>query len=857
MRLLGAAVVSIAAGALMAAVAGAQDEPWRARVSEAVLNLYGATTAPKATLKAQSSSLGARNPSRARYDAAGRLHVDVTFDCAQPSPVRALRQVGFVVGTTLTARPVCILEGWADLRKLPQIAGTAGVTRVDLPHYALHRHPLAAPLQPSPSAAPAAPPSGRRGTASPQGSGGQAIDGEGVALMQVTQFTEKTSITGAGVKLAIISDDATSVATIQGRGELPASVTIVLPSANPAPHSTLTDEGTMMLEEAYAVAPGASLYFCGPETDVEYVSCLQALAADGVAIVSDDLTFPGEDMMSAESALAQGVASVLSSNPGMSLFTVTGNYNGSYWQRAYAPISSGATSISCPTNGQVDAYVESFAGAQYEGLAVAAAVPGIPLVIQWADPFDQNASNFDLYFVDTSYNGGTGVCVPLGGSTATIFETTLDDLENAITGTSNGINPNDSYAILIGTPDTSLAGKEIKLLVAGDGATTLSASTGGSVTSPQAFVASVNTIGAVDGADAVGDTIEPFSGVGPLTLLFPTATSTQAPLVVAPDGIYVDASGTNFASLTATGSLFYGTSAASPNAASVAALLLSAFPTLTPAELTQALESGASMLGSATPNATFGYGRVNAVGALAAITPPSVSGFTSASIVGGSSSGPLAFNVGGTGALTVSVTPASLIPSGSSGLQISPAGCGSSGPATCSVVLTPSLGQAGSTTVTVAVTDGAQRSASYQASVTVTKPAPPTINITAGGSQTLDPSAALAPITLTVAGTGPLSVSLAGGNGTVMLTSGCGSTVMTCTATGMASAAAGSSSIVFTVKDSWSQSTGTTASITVAVPADKGGGGSMDGEVLALASILVALRALALRMQRARAAQPR
>lgn len=602
----------------------------------------------------------------------------------------------------------------------------------------------------------------------------------------------------------------------------------------------------MMLEEAYAVAPGASLYFCGPETDVEYVGCLQALAADGVNIVSDDLTFLPEDMMSTESALATGVSGVLAANAGLSLFTVTGNYNGSYWQGAYNPTSSTAVSTTCPSTGQIDTEVQSFGGAQYAEITVAEAASGIPLVFQWGDPFDQPTSNFDLYFIDMQL--GEGVCIPLAGSTEAEFGATLDALENLITPTTS--IPAGNYAVIIGTPDSSLSGKYLKLLVAGDGLTTLADSTSGSITSPQEFLSNVNTVGAVgavdtaNGASSLGDTLEPFSGVGPLTLLFPSQSTQQAPLVVAPDGIYVDATGTYFSSYTASGSLFYGTSAASPNAASVAALLLSAFPSLTPAELTNALEMGATMLGSGSPDPSYGYGRVSAVGALGAIAAPTVSGFTSASVVGGSSSAPLSFNVSGTGALSVQVTPASLIPASSSGVQISPASCGSTDPASCSVVLTPTLGASGSTTVTLKVTDGAHRSAAYQASVTVSKPAPPTISITAGGSQTVDPSATLAPITLTVAGTGPLTVSAAF-HSSVVLTPGCGSTVMTCTATSTAPSSSGVSSIVFTVKDSWSQTSTASASITVPSP-KSGGGGSMD-----LALIVALATVLALKLRRA------
>jgi len=54
-----------------------------------------------------------------------------------------------------------------------------------------------------------------------------------------------------------------------------------------------------MLEEAYAVAPGAGLAFCGPETYAEYLLCITNLIDAGATVVSDDITYNGVDVMSA------------------------------------------------------------------------------------------------------------------------------------------------------------------------------------------------------------------------------------------------------------------------------------------------------------------------------------------------------------------------------------------------------------------------------------------------------------------------------------------------------------------------------------------------------------------------------
>jgi len=98
--------------------------------------------------------------------------------------------------------------------------------------------------------------------------------------MRTDQYIAQTNVNGSGVTIGVISDDVTSLTLITSRAELPA-VQIVPPSMSPQPHPTVTDEGTMMLEEVYAIAPGASLLFCGPETANEYIQCVQQLTLAG------------------------------------------------------------------------------------------------------------------------------------------------------------------------------------------------------------------------------------------------------------------------------------------------------------------------------------------------------------------------------------------------------------------------------------------------------------------------------------------------------------------------------------------------------------------------------------------------
>lgn len=809
---------------------------WQSHVSPELRRVYEDAAATSAMPSAAASS--APSKAHAHIDSQGRVQVDVQFDCVVKAPVRALAAAGLVVSTTVKMPPTCVVEGWIAPRSLPQITAVPGVIHLKLPVYASHR-PREFPTPPVPKN-PQSPPRAATGTqardrmAVPQAMGGPVIDGTGVAILRADQYISQTSVNGAGITVGVMSDDAASLALIQSRGEL-SSVTIVPSSTNPAP----TDEGTMMLEEVHAIAPGAGLAFCGPQTEVEYLNCLTGFSAAGATILVDDLAIHDEDLMSASSVFQQSVQNFLAANPWILLFTVTDNYNGSYWEGGYVPVSLaslGYAPLTCTVNGvtQTDYYVNNSSGTIGQTLTVNVA-QSYALLFQWADPFGQNASNFDLYWVDTVTNQQG--CISAAGSTNTFF------------GPSAALSA-DNYYMVVATPDQSLAGKFMKFFVGGNGLTALAPSTGGSVVTAQAYVSGVVSVGAVNGSDGIGNTIEPFSGRGPINIAFPTPSALQAPHLVATDNVYVDAIGTNFQSETTPAGNFVGTSAAAPNAAAVAALIRSAFPMLTPAQLTGYLQTGSMQLGGAVPDYTFGYGRVDALGALSAIPYPTLSGWPNSTIVGGSSSAAYSFTVSGVGNLhfyihsnNSALLPASLVSAGTAGVTISPSSCGASTTA-CTISFTPAIGKAGVASVTVFDADGANRWASITSTITVTKPAPPAVSVTSGGSQSITAGSGASPVAFSVAGTGSLSMSVSSSNAallpnsSIVLSAGCGTTSKSCTATlTLASGQSGTADVTIQAQDPYGQAGTATASVQVAAPPSKSGGGGGALDVWGLVSL--------------------
>ena len=786
---------------ILSAAAHAAMPDWTSHVTPrllAVLTQAEAQPAEKAAQRSAAPEAG-ESHSQARFDSQGRIQIAVHYDCASQAPLRALSAAGLAVSAAVHVPPLCSVEGWSPATAIPDLASLHAVRTIDLPVYSRV-------IQPVMRALPRA-----------QASVDTAINGNAVAITHAAEFIATTGKTGAGVTIGMMSDDVTSLAIIQSRGELPQHIAVLTPAAQSHPLPP-TDEGTMLLEESHAMAPGATLLFCAPQTDVEYVSCLAALIGAGASVVADDLEYPGEDVMSAESALAQGVSAVLTQNPNVLLFSAGGNENESYWQGPYAPRRL-STPLTCRVNGQADVYAQTFNGSLYEELTLYDTLRA-PIYLQWADPFGQSISNFDLYVMDQ--NQQVLQCIP-GAAGRDVFD--LDADPKLASG---------RFHLVIGTPGTEFAGKFLKLFVYGNGAAVLGSAAPGGIGSPQKLLPRVATIGAVYGGDGVGDLIEPYSATGPVDLEFPSPQSLQAPALVAPDAVNVDAAGTYFT--TGPGQLFYGTSAATPNAAAVAALLRAAFPTLSAARILGALQSGAVALSETTPNGVFGYGRVDALGALQSLPSPAVSIAKSIFITGGGS-GQLPVTLTGTGTLILSGKSdnASLVSFGASAAaQFEPASCGSS-TNSCRVVITPILGAVGTAHLSLVVVDGVGRSASASLTVTVTKPPPPTVQVTSGANQSLQTGSSAPTATLALSGAKELTLSVSSSNAALLptaaasLSNGCGTSSMTCILSMKPVAGqSGQATLTITAVDAYGQSSHGTLALSV-TPASGGGGGGGGG----------------------------
>ena len=432
-----------------------------------------------------------------------------------------------------------------------------------------------------------------------------------------------TPITGAGVKVGVISSSFDA----RTPGAANADAALGYLPANPDGTSAVTvlsdlssssgDEGRAMAELIHQVAPGAQLYFAtGSSSQADFAKAVSALAQAGCNVIVDDLTYRASPFYQVtdggiDAAEAAAVAQ------GVSVFTSAGNYGQAFLEQTFAPQQ---TTLADGTTAAAHIFDN---GTPYERITVPAGTSTATtrIDLQWTAPFQgvdasgaPDALTLKVFNADGSFRGAAGV-QRLDGVPTTDLEYLFPNLTSAT-----------DYQIAVYLNDGQVSPDAFKFILSEGGTGT---GPGGIIHDPaagqgsgdvrgQQLIPGVNTVGESYFANSPAFGLSPTynegdSGVGPGTLLFDSAgnllpSPVDAGKVTfdAPTGI-----STNVPGFTS----FFGTSAAAPNAAAVAALMLQANPGLTPSQVTALMQQSA--LDQGLVPALQGAGLVQADGAVA------------------------------------------------------------------------------------------------------------------------------------------------------------------------------------------------------------------------------------------------
>ncbi len=451
-----------------------------------------------------------------------------------------------------------------------------------------------------------------------------SVDSQGDVTHGANVARGNFGVNGAGVKVGVISDSVDYLTNAQATGDLPTNVT-VLPGQSGVPG---TGEGTAMLEIVNDLAPGAQLYFAtafGSEAD--FAQNILDLRSNGCNIIVDDVSYFDESPFQ-DGIVAQAVNTVTAS--GALYFSATGNggnkdnNTSGTWEGDFVDggAVSGFSAIGSFTNSEIGARLHSFGSVTFDKVAGLGSSTNY-VNLFWSDPLGHSTNDYDLF---TLTSNGSQV---------------FDFSDGPQDGTEDPYEvcaaKNNSRIVVV---KFSGAARFLHLQLLTDGFGSLTNSTAGGIAghpmATNAFaVAAVDANAAFPNLFTTNNVAEYFSSDGPRRVFYNAdgspmtpgnfsstgGTLRQKPDIAAANGVSTSVPG--FAP-------FYGTSAAAPHAAAIAALLLSYDPALTPAQIRAALTGTTLDIGAAGFDRDSGAGIVMAVPALQSVAAllPSITNST-------------------------------------------------------------------------------------------------------------------------------------------------------------------------------------------------------------------------------------
>jgi len=455
-------------------------------------------------------------------------------------------------------------------------------------------------------------------------------------------------VDGSGVTVGVLSDSfhTTLGGTIVGNiltgsapqltGDLPAEVTVLEPG-------TGDDEGAAMAELIYDLAPGADIAFHSAfVSDIDFAQGIGQLRAAGADVLVDDVSYLTEPFYQ-DGPIAQAITNAV--NDGAVYFTSAGNLGRRGVRQGYADITGFLMDTAIPPTG-VD-FHDWGGGDAFANITVP--VDGLLTVImQWNQPFSGSLgpgsqADLDVYLYD-SPNPAASIVAFSNATQGTTGNPEGDPVE-IMSYYNFNTSPKTVY-MAVDHYDGVRDGLEFRMVVR------LDAPSGGSFQTglfdqPQIFghqgTAEAVTVAAMMylEIDQNGNfqtplgvlNVESFSSLGgdipyyfgPTGVLLPGAPVMRfKPEITAPDGTNTTFFGSDIPNDPDSFPNFFGTSAAAPQAAGVAALMKSYNSALTGADMAAILRSTARDVEAAGTDTLSGDGLVDAldaVGASVAATP--------------------------------------------------------------------------------------------------------------------------------------------------------------------------------------------------------------------------------------------
>jgi hypothetical protein len=549
-----------------------------------------------------------------------QLEIEIRFRALDRSTIEAIRALGVRIDH-VSYRYARVLAH-ADPATLPALAALPGVTAI---------HP----------------------NFGAQNSVG-AVTSQGDASIHADAARAQFGIDGSGVRVGILSDSFNQRlgGSIDGTGcnrlltgsspqvtqDLPADVVVL----NDGPPRS-GDEGAALGQIVHDVAPGAAMLFASAYPDeATFAEDIDSLIACGVDVLIDDVIYFAEPMFQ-DGIVAQAAQAAV--DGGIPFFSAVANHGTAGVEQTYRDAVPGVDDQADPPTG--NDFHEFGSGQPYATLTVPVGC-GVRVVLQWDEPFSGTlgagaSTDLDLYLfsaadpsssVLASSTDSQGCSIPNGGTggdpleIATFLNTksTAQTLYLAIDHFCG--RPNVRFRIATFPVNCTVPGGYVFESDVFDAAQIYGHPAAAGVAGVAAvFYGEIDSGGNVTPPAGVIN-VEPFSARGgDLPFAFdgsgqplPTdETHRFKPDLAAPDGVNTTFFGTDTPYDADAFPNFFGTSAAAPHVAGVAALIRQVNPGLPPIALVDALRTSAIDIEAPGRDDLAGDGLIDAYAAVATV----------------------------------------------------------------------------------------------------------------------------------------------------------------------------------------------------------------------------------------------
>ena len=448
------------------------------------------------------------------------------------------------------------------------------------------------------------------------------VDSQGDEAMRSDVARTTFGVDGTGITIGTLSDSFDCLGGAAGdvaSNDLPAGINVLSDETGCGSGS---DEGRGMMQLIHDVAPGSSQQFHTAFNGfADFASGIVDLQVAGSDVIVDDVIYFAEAMFQ-DDIIAQAADQVFAA--GVPYFSSAGNNARQSYEDAFRnsgpcpPVIANSECHDFDPGGGVD-------------VLQSISVPNntsVTFSFQWDEPFFSisggagTTNDMDIFLLD-----GPGTTILAGGATDNLGGNAVEIM--SFTNTSGG-TVTANVAIVKYTPGGGPDPTVVKYALFGGNSVVFNEFDTDSASSyGHANAAGAASVAAAFFAETpeFGQTpplLEPFSSGGGVVILFDTAGNPindlrPKPEFTAPDGTNTTFFGSDSPSDPDTFPNFFGTSAAAPHAAAVAALMLEQNGSLTPTEVYSALAATAIDMGPAGFDNDSGTGLIQADVAIASV----------------------------------------------------------------------------------------------------------------------------------------------------------------------------------------------------------------------------------------------